>query len=502
MNESSNNNSALDHISPEVLDLLLNVILEVMQAEQGSIMLLDERHSELTIRSSKGLKKKIVEQTRVRLGSGISGKVAETGESVFLKGIDIDRRVNLEKIKIKPEEFTNPEIESSCIIPIQYQDKILGTININSNHPDNSIILEKYSLVKEILNNFLEHIIHTALPISHHAPPSQLYMMNIFREYNTLRELRIVFDYIFKLVSAVLQTESKGFFILNNADTGFFDLVLGYGLDTQQYAEVYTNIVPKLKDSRIESARKITIFNRKDFPLLPETFFSEDFFILLPLIKKDDTKGQILLFTSHRPILDNQMNQIIKEICEIAAITIEKSIPAGILHDLTFTDRLTGTYNYGLWWRRLHEEFDRAKRIKDTRIILIVFDVDHFNRFNLDHGYFIGDQLLRLIADRMIRCVRSIDIVGRIGEDEFGVILTGNPKDKGLEIGNRILKAISGIPTEMKIDLLNPLTLSGGISIFPDNTNTPEGIMDKAKTALISAKIMGGNQIKIYEDEE
>ena len=502
MNEISNDNPALDHIPSEVLDLLLNVILEVMQAERGSIMLLDKGHDELTIRSSKGLKKKIVEQTRVRLGSGISGKVAKTGESVFLKGINIDRRVNPEKIKIRPEEFTNPTIDSSCIIPIQYQDKILGTININSNHPDNSIILEKYSLVKGILNNFLEHIIHTALPISHNEPPSQLYMMNIFREYNTLRELHVVFDYIFKLVSVILQTKPKGFFVLNNTDTGYFDLVLGYGLDTQQYPEIYANIVPRLKDSRIESASKITIFNRKDFSLLPETFLSENFFVLLPLIKKNVTKGQILLFMGNPPVLEDQTNQIINDICEIAASTIEKSIPAGILHDLTLTDRLTGTYNYGLWWRRLNEEFDRTKRIKNTRIVLIVFDIDHFNRFNLDHGYFIGDQLLRLIADRIIRCVRSIDIVGRVGEDEFGVILTGNPKDKGLDIGNRILKAISGIPTEMKINLLHPLTLSGGIAIFPDDTDTPEGLMDKAKTVLISAKIMGGNQIKIYENEE
>ena len=70
--------SVLDQIPSHILDLMLGVILDVMRAERGSIMLLDGKTQELTIRSAQGLKNEIIKKARVRLGSGVSGKVAAT----------------------------------------------------------------------------------------------------------------------------------------------------------------------------------------------------------------------------------------------------------------------------------------------------------------------------------------------------------------------------------------------------------------------------------------
>ncbi len=189
-------------------------------------------------------------------------------------------------------------------------------------------------------------------------------------------------------------------------------------------------------------------------------------------------------------------------ICTTTARTIDVSISGQKYRERAFVDSLTGTYNYGLWWRRLDEEFSRARRLKDTNISLIMIDIDKFDRFNLAHGYFVGDQLLRIIADRIKRCIRPADIVGRIGGEEFGIALVNTEKKRSLNVINRIVDAVSEIPTEIRIKLSYPITLSCGISEYPKDAKDSGELVDKAKTALVSAKIMGGNRIRFFNTLE
>ncbi len=118
------------------------------------------------------------------------------------------------------------------------------------------------------------------------------------------------------------------------------------------------------------------------------------------------------------------------------------------------------------------------------------------------HGYFVGDQPLRIIADRIKRCIRPTDIVGRIGGEEFGIALINTEKKRSVNVINRIVDAVTEIPTEIRIKLSYPITLSCGISEYPKDAKDSGELVDKAKTALVSAKIMGGNRIRFFETLE
>jgi len=497
MGEQNKEKAILNQIPHQILDLMLDVIIEVMRAERGSIMLLEGDSQELTIKSSRGLRNEIIEKTRVRLGNGIAGKVAVSGEAVFLKGISGERRFG-----IKNEDLINHDIDTSYIVPIKTDQGTFGTINIHSTNPNHEIRADKEGLVQMILHRFFEYITQVELPSNYHESPSQLYMMNIFQEYNMLRELRGIFDFTFGLVTALLKIQKKGIFFLKNQDSDFFDLVLGYGFDTERYNDIYEELVPCLKRSKVESARNITIFNREELFSTSVSLFQEDFYILLPLIRREVTQGYVFLFAGALPSIDEATKKTIQLICEDAARTIAESATGKKFHEIAFTDNITGTYNYGLWWERLREEFSRMQRLKDPLLSLIIFDIDHFNRFNLSHGYLMGDQLLRVIADRLKSCLRINDIVGRIGEDEFGIVLPDTSKQDSLLVSGRILDAVSGIPVEMRIHLSHPLTLSGGLACFPFDADTPGKLVESAKTALVSAKIMGGNCIKSFDHFE
>ncbi len=109
----------LEHILGEVFTNAVTVL----EAETGSLMTLDEKHQSLTIKASRGLKKEVISRTRVRLGKGICGWVAQSGQPVLLKNRVTDPR-------FKPI-VRKPQIKHAICAPLKYKEKIMGVINLN-----------------------------------------------------------------------------------------------------------------------------------------------------------------------------------------------------------------------------------------------------------------------------------------------------------------------------------------------------------------------------------
>jgi len=490
-----------EQIPQHILDLLLNVILDVMKSKSGSIMLTDGRSPELTIQSAKGLKKEIIERTHARLGFGVAGKVATDDSAIYIRGDAKERRD-----RIDPEDLTRKDIDHSFIIPLKLGDGKLGTLNINAMDLTQSELAEKHLLVQDIVSRFYTYLVNTEIPPAHHSPPSKLHMMNMFREYNVLRELRIVFDYIFQIITDVSGIQKKGVFFLKDKDSTYFELVLGYGIESGSHRDLYEKLAPSIQARLPEPPHYMEIFNRADLALNSQiALFNEEFVVVFPLRSaegKRSSQGQLVLFHHEKPVIDKEQEIILKTISTRAAETIETSNVNQGFRDLTYTDSLTCTYNYGLWWKRLNEEFSRLQREKKGIISLLLVDVDQFNKVNLTHGYYAGDQILRFIADKILGCVRVNDVVGRIGGEEFGVILLQSSKESAQMIAKRILEAVQNLSDEMHLNLKSPITLSGGIAGFPMDADTPESLVQKAQTAIVSAKIMGGNVIKLFDHME
>ncbi len=485
-----------DQIPDYVLDFLLDIALQVLGGQSGSVMLSDSTNY-LTIRSSKRLKQEIIDKAKVRLGSGVSGKVAFHGRPVYIHGGQGNKDLN-----ISPDELTTSRQETAYIAPIQIDNTILGTVNINHVHPDLQNDPNREYLIKNIIESFTQFLRQRHFSTLESEAPSEIYVANLFREHEALRQFRILFDYLFHVITELFNIPQKGLFLVKNLDSGFLDLVLGYGFQAHGYTKFYQHMIDNLKDSNFLSTQEVTIFNRQDINWLPEELIQESFCLCLPMTYKSRISCYLLLFTEQYPNIADIDNHVLKTICRQAAVSIEDSNIALKFREITFTDSLTGTYNYGLWWRRLSEEINRAKRHGIEELAIVVFDIDHFDALNKSCGYFIGDNLLSHIADRIRKCIRKEDIVGRIGGDEFGLILPQTSKPDAFMVTERILSSIKAIPEEMHISSDNQLALSGGMSTYPYDAESPQTLLEKAKTALVSAKILGGNRVQSYEYQE
>jgi diguanylate cyclase (GGDEF)-like protein len=128
------------------------------------------------------------------------------------------------------------------------------------------------------------------------------------------------------------------------------------------------------------------------------------------------------------------------------------------------------------------EEVSRAIRYKHDLTIFIM-DLDNFRLVNTEYGHPVGDKVLKKIAAIIKKSFRDVDIVGRIGGEEFGVILPETSKDKALELARRLSKKIKeSILTDLKEDGVElQKTISIGISSFNGLEHGKENAVDLSK---------------------
>jgi diguanylate cyclase (GGDEF)-like protein len=123
-----------------------------------------------------------------------------------------------------------------------------------------------------------------------------------------------------------------------------------------------------------------------------------------------------------------------------------------------------------------------------------MIDIDHFKPVNDDYGHQTGDEVLQALAKSLERTVRSVDFVGRLGGEEFLVILPQQDHDTALISAERIRQTIASNPIHTKNYTLN-ITVSLGVATMPDHGNTPDDLIRQADRAMYRAKREGRNRV-------
>jgi diguanylate cyclase (GGDEF)-like protein len=161
---------------------------------------------------------------------------------------------------------------------------------------------------------------------------------------------------------------------------------------------------------------------------------------------------------------------------------------------LAYKDELTGLNNRRAFFDQGDRSFKQATRFKHP-ISVIMMDIDYFKRVNDNFGHTVGDKVLRIISNLMKNMVRDIDIVARIGGEEFAFILPETGLDEAVSLAERVRQSIENCIIEDNNNRLQ-ITVSMGISTCVPENDTLEQMLIKADDALYIAKKKGRNQIK------
>jgi diguanylate cyclase (GGDEF)-like protein len=157
-------------------------------------------------------------------------------------------------------------------------------------------------------------------------------------------------------------------------------------------------------------------------------------------------------------------------------------------------DSLTGVLHREAMLRQLFQETDRVQRMR-TPLTLMLVDLDRFSRVNATYGYATGDGVLQEFAHRLKRYLRSYDIVGRCGGDQFLIGLPGCLAEQAAMMAERLKQTVLERPYHVDRDILE-MTVSVGIAT--SRGRSPLIVLREAERALGDAKLAGRNCIRSF----
>lgn len=213
--------------------------------------------------------------------------------------------------------------------------------------------------------------------------------------------------------------------------------------------------------------------------------------LCLPLVYRDEVLGVVSLDqkASGEPFRPEDVD-LLKMICNFSAVALANLR----LYQESITDGLTGLIAQKTFHIRLREEFARARRYRSF-LSLLFLDLDHFKKFNDTHGHPLGDLALKYLAHVLRDSTRSIDVVGRCGGEEFGILLLETDLPSARYVAERIRSSVEKAPLVLN-QKAYPLTVSIGLASFSpaEAVLTPEVLFQRADKALYEAKAAGRNQ--------
>ena len=207
-----------------------------------------------------------------------------------------------------------------------------------------------------------------------------------------------------------------------------------------------------------------------------------------------DAAGNLFLVGVIRDITKSKRaeQELRQAAAELTRSNIELKLSEDRLRYLAYHDALTGLGNRKRFYECLSQTLDWA-RSNNQLVALMFLDLDGFKQVNDTLGHDTGDQLLKVVAQRLSGSLRSSDVVSRLGGDEFTVILPGIPQTEyAATVAEKILENLSQVFVLEGQNVF--VTVSIGISIFPHDGQGEELLIKNADMAMYRAKQLGRNQ--------
>ena len=166
------------------------------------------------------------------------------------------------------------------------------------------------------------------------------------------------------------------------------------------------------------------------------------------------------------------------------------------LQKYSYEDALTGLKNRRYFDQLFEHEAAVALR-SDQPLSLLIVDIDHFKRFNDTHGHEAGDAALKAVAAMLARHFRDSDVVCRFGGEEFVIIMADSNADAAYGKAMELARAVRLMPVEHGGTDLGPVTISVGVSSWPESSESPDSLLGLADRALYRAKEAGRDRVEM-----
>lgn len=390
------------------------------------------------------------------------------------------------------EFFSTQGIHSFILVPIIIEDVFWGFIAFGNSQPERQWSKNEESLLKTVAASIGSKIRRHDDEVAFHSivegTSSQL-GDEFFRSLvsNLASALPVGKAY----VSEMIGINSSECSILAGWDKGDFVSNEKFNIKNTPFEEVIAGMVS------FNSGSDDEIFNGNSF-LGKRNVRS---YAAVPCFDSHLRINGHLSVMDDKPMLDkNRTLSVLKIFAARAGAELERKRNENLIRNMAYHDALTGLPNRILLNDRLQMALAHAQRSQSLLAVLFM-DFDHFKSINDNLGHDIGDQVLKGVASRLKKCLRSQDTVARLGGDEFILLLSefNSPSDAE-NLANKILKEIRK-PLKIQEHELN-ISLSIGVALYPRDGETSTVLLKHADEALYFAKKQGKNCFHFYNSRE
>lgn len=193
----------------------------------------------------------------------------------------------------------------------------------------------------------------------------------------------------------------------------------------------------------------------------------------------------------------NEPPDLTKGVLWVADDITKRKKAEKLLIELATTDELTGTWNRRHFIEIGQNEFARKKRYKKHDLALLMLDLDHFKDINDTRGHSAGDEALKAFTMLSQSCLREVDSLGRLGGEEFAILLPDTNEKQAIVVADRIRQTIKSASHAQNTDIPE-ITVSIGVSVAKGKNDTLDDLLKRADHALYKAKDNGRDRVETY----
>ncbi len=450
-----------------VLRRIVEASVQLTQAEEGFLALLDQNSGQLFLRAFKTLDESKIRTMRLLVNDSLVGEVVKSG-----KPLRISNSSNEPKVKMS----TGFLVYSLLHVPIISKEKPLGVLSVNNRIRQRPFTPEDETMLSALAD-------YAAVAIEN----ANLYQQ---AQYEISERKRVE--------QALRESEERYVLAIQGANDGIWDWnlksnqihfsprwksMLGY-IET----EIGNDILEWFDRIHTEDVENVKLDLSAHLSGTASHFQNEH-----RMLHKDGKYRWMLC----RGLAIRDNDRVVRRIAgSLTDISERKTTEAKLLRD-AFFDRLTGLPNRALFLDRLKNAIERVKRKPEYLFAVFFLDLDHFKNINDTLGHPVGDQLLKEVGRILKTNLRATDTVGRLGGDEF-VILLEDIKDpiSVSSIAEWILRRFTAPILLPENEVF--VTTSMGVVVSNTGYDLPEEILRDADIALYAAKERGKSTYAIF----
>jgi diguanylate cyclase (GGDEF)-like protein len=496
-----------DHL----IERVTNIIGQNLFPDNFGIMLVDEEAGILRAHPSYRFRTTDrIELQELRLGQGITGKVAESGRPQRIANV---RRTS------QYVDIDDRTLSELCV-PIKFKEEILGVINAES-AKRNAFTADDERLLTTLAGQLATAIEQLRRSRAEHELLDQLAHSTalIYAIAQIMAQIERAFttaDIVETLGNELRKTDLTCIMAIHDSDRALFTINytslppefleiiekgLGYPLLQYSFSEAKLKQLLRSENNSYPATipnpeeEIMILFRHAEKPgvirILGEIGVSPGMEPLrLPLTFEENLLGVLWLWgkslrKSDLPIMSIFAKQI--------GTSLERARLFQEVQSLALTDPLTGLHNRHSIFELGRVEFLRADRMKRP-FCCMMLDLDHFKKINDNYGHQIGDQILQEFASRCKRSVREVDLVGRYGGEELIIVMPETELQAALPVAERLRLAICDKPVSAAGEEFH-ITVSIGLAQKDEHSLQLETLIARADQAMYIAKHKGRNQV-------